>query len=81
MKGEIVTDKHDKLFLQVEGGGSWSLGSIDNALSDLRFFDKEEELADLLYAAGYKMKRGETGPVSSEDADDVDPDFVIEPLD
>jgi hypothetical protein len=79
MTGEILKEeKRGILFLQVEGGGSWSMVSIQDALGDLRFFERNDELSDLLYAALYKMKAGQTGFVCSEDADFVDPEAFEE---
>lgn len=71
MTGKIVKVK-GVLYLQVEGGGSWSLKSIKDALSDPEFWARNSELADLLYTAQASMEADETGEVNSEDSDNLD---------
>ena len=71
MTGEIVISNGVD-YLQVEGGGSWSLLSIKDALADAKFWERNKGLANLLYAAQGRMETAETGQVSSDEAEDVD---------
>lgn len=71
MTGKILKAK-GVLYLQVEGGGSWTLNSIKDALSDPEFWDRNSELADLLYTAQASMEADETGEIDSANVDNLD---------